>query len=75
MPAVWPYREKLPELPKEVTCEKCGSEFLVKAKGRGRIKYCVECGIATCNERHRKQKKKVKEGRLATDSSPNKVYE
>ncbi len=61
MPAVWPYREKLPEPPRRVTCEKCGSKFLVKAQGRGRLKYCVECRVNALNECHRKQKRKAKD--------------
>ncbi len=53
-------QSKLPIPPKEVTCKRCGTEFLVEARGRGRIKYCIECRVDTYDEHHCKPKKKKK---------------
>ena len=56
---------------REITCERCGIKFYKSARGRGRTKYCLECGAiveqenslrASLRARHkRKTLKEVKQ--------------
>ncbi len=56
MPAIQPYREKPPRLPKKITCERCGTEFLMGAYGKGKTKYCIECKVDVMEEHLEKRK-------------------
>lgn len=56
MVAIRPYREKPLRPLREITCERCGVKFLIRAQGRGRTKYCIECRVITYDDHKHRQK-------------------